>query len=308
MQNSTDQTVQWDDIRYFLALAEEGSLSAAARLLNVEHSTVARRVDALEQVLGLRLFDRLPRGWRLTPEGETLSTQALRLEEEALAFGRMASGVSALSGTVRISSPPAFASYFLSPRLVHLRSRWPDISLTLIGEARETNLSRHEADLALRLSRPTAPGLVARAIGQLGFGVYATTDWCERGEHEWEFLGYDESLQLSPQEQWLEKFAQGRPFALRANELATLFQGARAGLGLAVLPHFLGADDDRLVLMPGITCPVRRDLWLVLHPDVRRSPKVRVVADALVEIVQQHCEVLTGLPSSDTSQAAVPPS
>lgn len=296
MHNSSDKSPQWDDIRFFLALAREGSLSATARALDVEHSTVARRVDALEQALSLRLFDRLPRGWQLTREGESLSAQALRMEDEALAFSRAALGVSALRGTVRISAPPVLASHFFAPRFVSVRSRWPGITLELIGEAREVNLARHEADLAIRLSRPSAPGLVARAIGEIGYGLYATDAWLQRAESEWEFLGYDESLSLTPQEQWLAKFTQGRPFALRTNDLAALYLSAREGLGLALLPHFLGTKDDRLVLVPGFEYPVPRKLWLVLHPDLRRSPRVRAVADAIAEIVEHQSTLLaTGI-------------
>ncbi|WP_317201850.1 LysR family transcriptional regulator [Janthinobacterium sp.] len=294
MQNSPDRSPQWDDIRVFLALAREDSLSGAARALGVEHSTVARRVDALEQVLGLRLFDRLPRGWRLTPEGETLCAQAQRIEEEALAFGRAAAGASALRGTVRISAPPVLASHFLAPRLGPLRQRWPGIALELIGEARDANLTRREADLALRLTRPSAPGLLARAIGEMGFGLYATPDWLRRAPDEWEFLGYDESFRQTPQEQWLQGCAGARPFALRANDLATLHQGARAGLGVALLPHFLGAGDAALRRVPGVDCPTRRKLWLVMHPDLRRSPRVRAVADAVAEAVELHAALLSG--------------
>lgn len=294
MQNSPDRSPQWDDIRFFLALAREDSLSGAARALGVEHSTVARRVDALEQVLGLRLFDRLPRGWRLTPEGETLCAQAGRIEEEALAFGRAAAGASALRGTVRISAPPVLASHFLAPRLGPLRRRWPGIALELIGEARDANLTRREADLALRLTRPSAPGLLARAIGEMGFGLYATPEWLDKDPAEWEFLGYDESFRLAPQEQWLQACAGARPFALRANDLATLHQGARAGLGVALLPHFLGAGDAALRRASGVDCQTRRKLWLVMHPDLRRSPRVRAVADAIAEAVGLHAALLSG--------------
>ncbi|HAT33270.1 MAG TPA: LysR family transcriptional regulator [Janthinobacterium sp.] len=297
MQNSPDRQntqAQWDDIRFFLALARETSLSAAARALAVEHSTVARRVEALEHSLGLRLFDRLPRGWRLTAEGESLSLQARRVEDEALAFGRAALGVADLRGTVRISAPPVLASHFLTPLLAPLRARWPGIDLELIGETRAANLSRREADLALRLSRPSAPGLLARAIGELGFGLYATPAWLRRAEHEWEFLGYEDSMRAAPQELWLEKFARGRPFALRSNDLATLHQGARVGLGLALLPHFLGAGDAALARAPGVDGPAPRKLWLVLHPDLRRSPRVSAVADAIADLVREQKSRLAG--------------
>ncbi|MGR9584920.1 LysR family transcriptional regulator [Pandoraea sputorum] len=279
------QRLQWDDIRYFLELARVGSLSGAARNLSVEHSTVARRVEALEQSLGVKLFDRLPKGWSLTLEGETLARQASRLDDEVQAFSRAAVGVSSLNGTVRISAPPVLASHLLVPRLAELRSQWTNIDLEVIGESRDANLSRGEADLAIRMSRPTAQGLVARRIGEMGYGLYAAHGYADRPRPEWEFLGYDENLSQVPQQRWLDQIAGDRRFVFRSNDLAALLHAARAGLGIAALPRFLAAHDPALCLLSDHPCSTVRQLWLVMHPDVKRSPRVRLVADLLVELV-----------------------
>lgn len=286
------QRLQWDDVRYFLALARLGSLSAASRSLDVEHSTVARRVEALERALGLRLFDRLPRGWTLTTEGEALVVQAKGLEDQAIAFSRAALGVASLAGTVRISAPPMTASHFLAPRLATLREAWPDIDLELIGESRDADLAHGEAELALRLARPTAAGLAARALGRMGSGLYASPAHAVRPPQEWVFLGYDRSLGQVAQHTWLEGIADGRRFVLRSNELAVLYQACRAGLGIALLPHFLARSDTALVAVPCDNAPPPRSLWLVVHPDVRRSPRVRAVADSLAEIIAAAAAVL----------------
>ena len=127
-------------MRYFLVLAREGSLSAAARRLGVEHTTVARRADALEQSVGVRLFDRLPRGWRLTAEGQALAERAERMEQEAAGFARAAAGAGSLRGTVRISAPPTIASHVIAPNLTALRRQWPGIDVVLLGEKRNANL------------------------------------------------------------------------------------------------------------------------------------------------------------------------
>jgi DNA-binding transcriptional LysR family regulator len=292
--------LQWDDVRYFLELARVGSLSGAAKKLGVEHSTVSRRVEALEQSLGIRLFDRLPKGWTLTPEGETLAAQATRLDDEAQTFSRVALGVSSLQGTVRVSAPPALAGYFFAPRLAKVRTQWRNIDLELIGETRDANLVRGEADLAIRMSRPNVPGLIARRIGDMGYGLYAAQGYTDRPEAEWEFVGYDDSLIQVPQQQWLNRIAGERRFVFRSNDLATMLNAARGGVGLVVLPHFLAAEDSDLKLVANLVCPTVRQMWLVMHPDVKRSPRVRVVADLLADLVAQ----AHGLLSGETSRLA----
>ncbi|PCE21844.1 LysR family transcriptional regulator [Paraburkholderia acidicola] len=291
MQNSTDSSkpvpgLQWDDIRYFLAAARGGSLSGAARTLGVQHSTVARRIDAMEQMLGVRLFDRLPRGWPLTTEGQLLVDHAVRIEEEAHAFERASRGAVSLQGTVRLSVPPGFGSHFLVPRLAAWRRAWPGIQLDIVGEARAANLFRREADLAVRLGRPPEPGLAARRLGTMRFSLRATADWLGRPPSEWEFIGYNETLTDAPQQQWLVQFAGARPFALIANDLTSIYRACRAGAGVALLPGFIANGDDALtVLDTQPACDVEREIWLAVHPDVRRSPRVQAVAEAIAQAV-----------------------
>jgi DNA-binding transcriptional LysR family regulator len=287
-----NDTLRWDDVRYFLELARQGSLTAAARVLAVEHSTVARRVAALEKRIGLRLFDRLPKSWSLTQEGDELLQHARRIEDEAHAFSRASLSVSTLRGVVRISAPPVFASHFLVPRLAGMRQRWPGITIEVIGEAREANLFRREADLALRMSRPTEPGLATRPLAEIGYGLYAAPKWIDCPQEEREFIGYDDSLRDTPQQQWLEKKAAGRAFVLRSNDLAALYQACRAGLGISALPHFLARDDQALMQIPGQGSPSSRSVWMVVHPDVRRSSRVKAVGDAVSEMLQKEASVL----------------
>jgi DNA-binding transcriptional LysR family regulator len=292
VQNSTEKNLGWDDVRYFLELARQGKLTAAARVLGVEHSTVARRIGALEATLGLRLFDRLPKSWVLTSEGEGLLDYARRIEEEALAFSRAGAGYGNLRGTVRVSAPPVFASAFLAARLALARDRWPGIAIELIGESRHANLYRREADLAVRLSRPEEPGLAARPLAQVGYALYGAPAWRSKPPAQWEFVGYDELLRETPQQQWLEQFAAGRPFNLRSNDLATMWMACRAGLGLGALPHFLARGDAALAEFTDHPCPVERPVWLAIHPDVRRSARVKVVAELVAQIIQQDAGVL----------------
>ncbi|WP_284414511.1 LysR family transcriptional regulator [Acidovorax sp. SUPP2539] len=282
----------WDDVRFFLAVAREGSLSGAARTLRVEHSTVARRVGALEVSLGVRLFDRLPRSWALTSDGEALIAPAERLEHEGLAFSRAATSATSLQGTVRISAPPVFASQFLVPRLASRNDRWKGIDLDLVGEVRTANLHRREADLSLRFMRPSEPGLAARKLGVLSFHVFAAPAWLARAEAEWCFLGYGNPLSDVPHQQLLARMAGDRPFILKSNDLAAIHRACRDGMGLAMLPNFLVHIDDGLVKVPGVDGPVLREIWCVVHPDVRRSPRVRLMADLIAELVAEGSEIL----------------
>jgi DNA-binding transcriptional LysR family regulator len=291
-EQSEGSTVDWDDIRYFVELARQGKLSATARVLQVEHSTVARRIGMLETRLGVRLFDRLPKNWALTAEGEELLVQARRVEDEALAFARAGAGASALRGVVRLSAPPVFSSVFLVPRLGALRARWPAIALEIIGEVRQADLYRREADLALRMARPSQGGLAARPLAQTGYGLYAAPGWFERPAEEWEFIGHGEAMKDTPQQKWLAKFVAGRPYAFWTNDAAAMLAACRAGLGVAVLPHFLARGDPALIAHPDYGQVLSRPLWLAVHPDVRRSPRVTLMAELLAALLQEHAALL----------------
>lgn len=285
--------MNWDDIRVFVALVRAGSLSLAGRALNVEHSTVVRRMDALEKALGLRLFDRLPRGWQLTVEGEQLFSRAEQMDECAHALLRDASEGAALSGTVRISALPAFSTAFLAPRLAALQERWAPITLELIGETRMASLTRREADLALRVGRPQDPSLVVRPLGALGYGLFAHEDYLARhAPQDWRFIGFDDSLRDAPEQQWLDRYRAQRPYSVKGNSTLTLHQAALGGLGIALLPHYLAAGSAGLAPIASDPPPPRRDLWLVIHPEVRRSARVQLIAQLVTDVVSAASNLL----------------
>lgn len=297
MQKSTKpslaiELLSWDDVRYFLCLARSGSLSAAARLLAVEHSTVARRIGALEAVIQLRLFDRLPRGWQLTDEGKTLLEAAERIELEAHAFGRAIQGMTALQGTVRLSAPPALSSHFLMPLMAQQHQQWEGIQLDLVGEIRAANLHRRDADLALRLSRPEEPGLMARHLGSAGYGLYGSARWKRVARAKRQYIGYGEALQGGPHRGWLAQCAEGQGYVLTVSDFSILHQACQAGLGLTILPHFIARKDAGLVEFDSGLGLLQRELWLTVHPDLRRSPRVQRIAELLAHIVQEQQALL----------------
>lgn len=167
--------MDWTDLQHFLALAREGSLSAAARSLSVDHVTVARRVAALEASLSLKLVDRRPRSYELTEDGKRIAGVGAPIAETVFAVERAAlAAKSEIGGEIGISAPPSLANLLIAPKLIRLRQQHPGIRIKLIGEKRSASLSRREADLALRLSRPTQPGLIARKIGYFEFALYGS--------------------------------------------------------------------------------------------------------------------------------------
>jgi DNA-binding transcriptional LysR family regulator len=279
-------TPNWDDLRYFLALIDAGSLSGAARATDVEHTTVARRINALEAALETRLFDRFPKAWSLTTAGSALVPLARKIEDDMHGLMRVVSCSEVISGKVRISAPPALMTYWLARQLKSTVRRLPGIEMNLFAEAHESDLMRREADIALRYRRPSAPSLAVRLLTTVKYGLYASAEYlAERPPQHWEFLGYDEQLSDAPQQVWLDKIRGGRRYCLRSNDLGTLFQAAATGCGVAVLPdYFFGGQRSDLIPVDTEMCPVKRKLWLVMHEDVRRSAAVRAVADEILTL------------------------
>jgi DNA-binding transcriptional LysR family regulator len=163
----------------------------------------------------------------------------------------------------------------------------PGIEVDLRGETRLTDLTRRQAEIALRFERPGAPGLAVRLIGQIDYALYAQADYLAgRTVEQWEFLGYDDLQADTPQQAWLEKIRGGRRYCLRSNDLGVLMQAAIGGFGVAVLPRYAAAfAPPELLRIDDPVCPVRRKLWLVMHEDVRRSAPVRAVADAIIALM-----------------------
>ena len=278
----------WEDIRHFVTLAREGTLSAAARTLGVDHATVARRVAALEASTGLKLVDRRARATLLTEDGRRIAAVAAPMEEAAFALSRTAQAAKpGVDGEVTISAPPNFASAVIAPQLVRLRQQHPGIRIKLMGEKRRASLSRREADVALRLSRPVETGLFVRKIGSFGFSLYGAPAYLNKTPpHAFAFIGYDASMAESPQEVWLRAVIGEREVVLRTNDLETQIAAARSGLGVAALPHYLGEGDPRLQRHDVPGGPVSRDVWLLVHRDLRQVPPVRAVMEFLVSCLK----------------------
>lgn len=273
----------WEHLRHFAALASSGSLSAAARMLGVEHATVARRISALEESLGLKLVDRRGRRLTLTMEGHRVAEIITRMESDALEIDRVADGArSEPKGWVTISAPPAFTAAVLVEPLVALQQRHPGLRINILGEIRSASLDRREADIAVRLSRPEEGDLSILKLGQIAFEPYASVTYLQQtAEPDWCFIGYDAPLDKSAQHHALEEMAAGRRFPLLASTLEIQLAAVRAGGGIAMLPDFLAGTEKAIIRVRPDAPPLLRDVWLVVHADLKNAAPVRAVIGAL---------------------------
>jgi DNA-binding transcriptional LysR family regulator len=296
MRGFSQAQMDWDNLKFFLALAETGSLSRASEKLQVDHSTVARRIELLEQELGVRLVERLARSYRLTAEGERVRDRAKEIETGIADIARLAHNADGSPHrTVRVNGPPTFVTRFLAPRLLPLQKERPGLRIELVGEARLINLDRGEADVAIRTARPSEKAIVARRLAVVAYGLFGSRDYLAgRSEADRDFLGYDDSLDHLPQQQWLKALCGERALALRSNDLSTLLTAVRAGLGLAVLPCVMASNHPDLIRVPTPSPPWTQELWLLFHRDVGRSPDVRAVIDRITEIAANAKAALLG--------------
>ncbi len=279
--------MDWEDLRHFLALADSGSLSGAARALSVDHSTVARRIAALEAALDLRLVERQPRAVTLTADGRRLAQAGHHAAEAMMAVRRVAASASpVIAGPVSVSAPPAFTAAVLAPLIPALRQAHPALVVSLLGAVSAADLGHRQADIALRLSRPEIPGLVVRKVAPVPFAFYAAVGF-ERPAAAWAFIGADGGSRALPQFRWLDDQLAGRPVVARTNDAASQAALARAGVGVALLPRFLGDRDSSLYRLPSAASCPDRELWMLVHEDLRKTPRIRAVLNYLQPALRQ---------------------
>jgi DNA-binding transcriptional LysR family regulator len=291
----------WDDIRYFLALAEAGSQAAAGRQLGVKHTTVARRVQQLEEELGVALITRNSDGIQLTDAGTRALHHARAAGEAIEAMARDIRGADdAVEGIVRVAVSPGFAGY-LSRHLGALKQHYPELQVHLHADNRAANLAHGEADLAVRMRPTTNPDLRIRKLVVAGWCVYAAAGYLEGKNppsstadmHQHPVIGFDDELLDVPGAVWLREQGLTDNIVLHTNSIASAFNAALSGLGLAVLPCLIAEEEENLVKL---TKPVSgSQLSLVSHPDVLRSARVRAVWDYLIDLVEADRATISGI-------------
>jgi DNA-binding transcriptional LysR family regulator len=282
--------LDWDDLRFFLAIARMRSLSAAARELRVTQSTVGRRLASLESGLGAWLLHRTPEGYVPTLAGDAIMAQAERVEAEVLAVERTVGGRDAqLEGVVRVTAVDTLASHVLVPCFAALQAGSPEIALELVADVRHLSLAMREADIAVRLAPFEGHDLVVRRIGLLAHGLYASPAYLERhGEPDFgagcaghRLVAGLDAVEVPQLAGWLAAIAPRATVALRTDSPEAQLQGALRG---ACLPRLRGdaAGAQLRRLEPPEAEAAAVGIWLAVHKDNRRIPRIRLVLDAVV--------------------------
>lgn len=283
-----------NDLSLVLALSRERTLASAAEKLGVDLSTVFRRLNALESRLQVRLFDRSTRGYQLTPAGELAASAAERVETEILALDREITGRDQqLSGVVRVTASETFSYAVLPPLFAQFHALHPRIRVVLSIDNRVMDLSRREADVALRVRRPVDPDLFGRKLTDVAWAFFGAREGAvnlrrEGGSYNFSkhtLIGWDEPSRIIAAE-WLAANVPPDRIVFRSNSLVNQLMAVGAGLGIALLPCYLGDRDERVRRISGVLPDLSSELWIVTHQDLKNTARIRaflsVIGDAVV--------------------------
>lgn len=292
--------MNWDDMPVFLAVVRTGTLTDAAGRLGMGVATVSRRIERLEHALGVPLFSRHQTGYKLTDEGQALLPRAEALDDAMRGFESNVETEAKVTGHVRLATAENLANPIIIPAIVPLLESHPDLTLEVMTDVATVNLHRRDADLAVRMVRPTQGNVSVRRIGTLGFGLYGSVPYMAKRVENPEdsvlandrMIGWTERQSMLPAAQWMERVLLGRSPALLTTTLSAQIAAAKADLGMAILPHFMAHDAglQRLPMDLGLDQPI----WLVVHSDLVASQRIRVVVDLLVETFKREGPNLMG--------------
>lgn len=292
--------MDWNDIKIFLALIRHGNVRAAAAVLKVSHSTVARRIDALEKKLGVRLFDRLSTGYVLTPVGDDMKNVAESVEEELGGFERRVLGHDRkLSGRIRATMVDALATNLLMPYLAQFTREYPEIELEVDISYEAADLDRREADIAFRFTRNPPEHLVGRRLLICSTAAYASESYLEsrdlRDPASACWIGFGNH---DPVPSWVKESSfPSIPVKGRFVSLLAQVEACKEGMGIGMLPCFLGESEPRLKRLSPAKSNPSFELWILMHGDVRTSTRIRVFSQFMASAILAHRPSLDGIPA-----------
>ena len=292
---------EWDELRIALAVSRHRTLTAAAHALRVNPTTVGRRLDAFERRLGAKLFTKTRDGLRPTRAGDAAIEIALRIEDHILAFERRTRDRDAqLEGLVRVTAGDG-VMLSVAPLVSAFRARYPGVQLDLMAENRVVDLVRGEADIAIRIVKPTTPTLIAQKVATIGIGLYARDDYLARAPRletpqdlaAHTLIGMAPPFDNGPEAQWLARHGVTQ-YGVRCNTISLVLSVAAAGSGIAYLPHNLAAMEPRLQRVLRDAKLQSRDVWLVVHREVKTRAPIRAVLGFLVEDFKRNAPLFAG--------------
>jgi DNA-binding transcriptional LysR family regulator len=295
--------LDWNDLRYFLAVARAGSTIAAAKLLGVSQPTVQRRLAVLEGANGRKLVEPHPTGYRLTELGKSMLPHAEHIAEGVAAFERnLASSDHSLTGTIKVTCPEAMVSRFLTPLVEEFRARHPQLHVDLLLTDRIVDLAKGEADVALRTHEVNDNTLVVRRLADMPWAIYASRSYVERhgqprrieeiDDHA--VIGFVGEMANNHGGRWLRAVAPRARIAARGNTMLGLVAAVKSGAGLAPLPAILGEVEDDLERVLDPVTELDSRIYLVMHRDLRDVPRVRAFCDFIVAEIARFRPLLTG--------------
>jgi DNA-binding transcriptional LysR family regulator len=292
--------MDWNDLRYVLAVANAGSLAGAARALGVNHTTVLRRISGFEQRLGLRLFERLPTGYVLTAGGEQLIATARHIDATVTTLERKLAGQDLrLEGAIRITTTDTLMGSILPEILGEFRDSYPGIQVEIAVSNLMFNLTKREADVAIRPATEAPETLIGRRIAKIAFAIYGSSDYLPSQTKQAQLRDYrwvapDENLAATAAAQWMRAQLPDAEITLTADSLLALRQAAQAGLGLAVLPCYLGDTSPDLVCVHQPIPELETALWILTHPDLRHTARVRAFTEFAGKAFARRRKLLEG--------------
>lgn len=296
----------WDDVRFFLTICREGSLAAAARTLGVDHSTVGRRLAVFERMLGAKLTTRTPEGLIITPAGRQILADCETMESSALSVQRRAAGHDTrAAGLVSIATTEALASQLIAPALAELRDSQPELRINVLVDFRSLDLSRRQADIAVRLPKPTESQLIRRRLGDYGVTLYASRDYLKsrgtpkrgQGLEAHSLVAYLDPVSRPGPPFMGESFDESQ-IVLKSNSTFAQLAAVANGLGVAELPCCVADLRPEVERIWPDEPPIPWPLWLITHEDLRRATRIRLVSAAIVRQFDARRRVLRQGPNS----------
>jgi len=282
------QQINWDNLRYVLMVANKGSVSAAARALEVNRTTVLRRIDKFQQDLNCRIFDRGDSGYVLTPEAEKMIKAAREVENTLFNMQRQIAGRELkLEGELRVTTTDSFMLAMLGPHLASFQRKHPHIVIDLLLTNSLLDLNRRDADVAIRPTRQPEGSLIGHRVCDVEFGIYALPELgasfapAEILGARW--IGFTDSLLATPLGAWFDSTIDKRRVCMRCDSFVAVRVAAESGIGFALLPRILGDDSERLVRVEFDTRELTTGLWILTHPDLVRSARVNAFVDHISE-------------------------